>query len=375
MWAERSLAAVWRSVASGHLQTEACLEAALVAALEHPEVFARLAAHLEWKVPAGQPQITTQDVVASGRTDVTLTWQAAAGSSPRRIVLELKVDAPPDTAQIEKYLRDGADVIAIARFTRPSTASVRVGGRFLGTTTWRRIRALTWIGGQPPLPLLQLYELLDATRVIMPNVSLPGLMGMSSSWLIWTIFREWSLRAAQIAVDDFAAAGFKCVTREGARGRIGFEEAHERYVARLWPPPIRGDWLKVYVGLFAGRPGDPTLVEGVPDFFFALHVDPGMSFGQQALGDAGFGVAATTWHNRAGTGVLREVRLGTWEVLRARSSALQLVQAADQEAAFLAWMRERVAEWITDGVMAAVARLDIATRATAGAPADTDDNN
>ena len=125
----------------------------------------------------------------------------------------------------------------------------------------------------------------------MPNVSLPGLMGIVSSWHAWVTFREWSKRAANTIADDYCAAGHTWVVRAGTKGRVGFEESYERYAARLWPPPMRKDWLKIYVGIFTGRPDDPTLVEGVPDLFFAPHVNPEMLFGQQLQTNAEFKAA------------------------------------------------------------------------------------
>lgn len=358
---------------SEHLRTEACLEAALVAALEDSAVFAALAAHLGWSFPTGQPTITTQDAVTAGRTDVMLTWPSSSGAEPYRIVLELKVDAPPDADQVEKYLGSGADVIAIARFQRRIQINTINGKRFRGTTTWRRIRELKWSNGAPPLQLLQLHELLDATGVIMPNVSLPGLMGIVSSWHAWVTFREWSKRAANTIAEDYCASGHNWVVRAGTKGRVGFEESYERYAARLWPPPMRKDWLKIYVGIFTGRPDDPTLVDGVPDFFFALHVDPKMLFGQQLQTDAEFKAAVKAWQKRKGGEPMREYNPGEWEVLRARSSALQLAQAQDQERVFVEWMQACAQEWRSDGIVAAIAKLDVATRSATGKATENDE--
>lgn len=364
---------MWRAVMSEHLRTEACLEAALVAALEDSAVFAALVAHLGWSFPQGQPTITTQDVVTAGRTDVMLTWPSVSGAEPYRIVLELKVDAPPDAEQVEKYLESGADVIAIARFQRPVPIKTINGKRFRGTTTWRRIRELKWSNGAPPLQLLQLYELLDATGVIMPNVSLPGLMGIVSSWHARAAFKEWSQRAATAATEDFCAAGYDWIVRAGSKGRVGFEESYERYAARLWPPPRRKDWLQIYVGVFVGRTDDPTLVEGVPDLFFALHVNPAMLFGQQLQTNAEFKAAVRAWQKRKGDEPMREYNPGKWEVLRARSSTLQLAQVQDQEQAFATWMQARAKEWLSDGIVAAIAKLDVATRSATGKATENDE--
>ncbi|KYF89937.1 hypothetical protein BE17_17460 [Sorangium cellulosum] len=371
MWAERVLASVWRSASAGHLQTEACLEAAIVAALEDPEVLRRLADHLHWSLPEGDPRISTQEVVAEGRTDVTLTWPKASSSEPvYQLVLELKANAPPNQGQVEKYLRDGADVVGVARFQRPANIVVPGGGRFLGIVTWRRIRDF-WREGAP-LPLRQLHHLLDATGVTMPNITLPGMTSLVSSWTAWGIFREWSLRAAAEVAGDLKKAGHTWVLRSGNKGKRGFDERYERYAARLWPPPMRGDWLYLFVGLFVGRDNDPVSVEGVPDLFLALHVDPDKSMGQLLQKDAKLAAAVAKWKKRSGN-VLREFRPGEWEVLRARTSALELVQSAEQETEFLAWMRARAKEWVDDGILAIVAKADAATRKTIGEASEPED--
>ena len=80
VWGERALAAVWRSATTRHQRMEACLEAAPAAALEEPEVLRRLAERLRWTLPEGSPEISTQDVVGDGRTDITLTWPEGWGA-------------------------------------------------------------------------------------------------------------------------------------------------------------------------------------------------------------------------------------------------------------------------------------------------------
>jgi hypothetical protein len=88
--AEQTLAALWRAGSAGSLQREACLEASLAAVLEDPRVFPRLMDHLGWKVPSGMPEVTTQDRIDGGRTDIALKWE-----NGHRLVIELKVGEAP----------------------------------------------------------------------------------------------------------------------------------------------------------------------------------------------------------------------------------------------------------------------------------------
>jgi hypothetical protein len=369
MWAEESLASVWRSASARHLQTEACLEAGLVGALEIPEVLRRLADHLNWSLPEGQPIISRQDVVRTGRTDVTLTWSdGRRAKRPYQLVLELKVGDPPDDAQIRKYLRDGKDVAAVARFVRPISIPDIDGHRMLGVVPWRRIRNLSWDGA--PLPLVQLHHLLDATGAAVPNITLPGLTGFMSSWSAWEIFHEWSVQAASAVAEDFGKANYRWVSKKGKKGRRSFDSHHERYVARLWSPPARADWLYVFMGLFVGREGDPVLVEGVPDLFFALQVDPTKAMGRRLQQDGNLKAAVDRWTSRDDL-VRREFWPGEWEVLRARASAVDLVKTTEQETKFAEWMRVRAQEWIDDEILDCIQKADVATRGAVGkAPAE-----
>lgn len=371
VWVERSLAAVWSAARGGNLRTEACLEAALAAALEAPQVFSRLAAHVGWTAPEGHPTISTQDTVTSGRSDIRLTWEVNA--KQYQLVLELKVDAPPDRAQIEKYLDAGADVVAVARFARPLSIGTSTGGRFLGTVTWRQIRSLRWQDGPVPVALAQLFQLIDVTEVAVSLVTLPGLTGFVASWHAWTALREWANHAAEVIVADLASTPFACVQREGKKGRLSFDDRDNRYGALIWPPPWRGDLLQIVLGTYAGRPGDPTIVDGVPDLLLTLIVDPKSHFSKQLETNGACVTAIAKWRGRdqLPAGGLREFRPGSWEIVRARATALPLVQEQDQEGWFKTWIRTRIEEWRGDGVLDALGALEKATRSGAGpAPAE-----
>jgi hypothetical protein len=366
VWAERALTSVWRSVSAAHYQTEACLEAALVSALEAPEVLQRLATHLGWCIPSEPPTITTQDKLHDGRSDVTLTWK---GQDAKRLILELKVDGPPERRQIKKYLSRHADVAAIARFWRPTQIAARGPGKFLGVFTWRQIRELPWDDSLRPLPLRQLFHLLDATGVIMPNITLAGLTGLVSSWTVRDRIRDWARQAAEPIASEFAVAGLDWVFREGAKGPVKIDKRSGRYAVALRPSQARSDSLFVFAGMFVGcdegHDGERVLVEGVPDLFFALHVDPGKEMGEQLANDSALKEAAKRWQKREGN-VQREYFPGQWEVLRARESAFELLKATKQDEMFHGWLCNRAHEWVEDGVLQRVAEIGRATRDSVG---------
>jgi hypothetical protein len=361
-----SLAKVWKAARGAHEQPEACLEAALAAALECPSVLRRIAEAAGWALPLGAYVVSTQDVVAEGRTDITLAWPGY------RLVLELKVGDPPAAEQVEKYLIEGADVVAVARSTRRIDPA-RGTGRFLGVVTWRSLRDLDVTDA--PLAFHQLHHLIDAMEVAVPNITLGGMVGLSSSWDAWQQLRGWSIAAADDVADDFRAAGHAWVGRHRPKGPHSFEENNKRYAAGLWPPPLRADYLKVLLGIFVGREQDPTLVEGVPDLLFFLHVDPRGRLGRELRADSVFCAAAETWRKRDQPShrTRREFLPGedNWEIMRARVSGLELLQEKNQELYVKDWLKTRGREWIEDGVLARLGALESETRPEVGPGAET----
>ena len=212
-------------------------------------------------------------------------------------------------------------------------------------------------------------------EVAVPNIALNGLIGLSASWHAWQTFRGWSQVAAGDVARQFEKAGLHWVPRHGTKGPYSFEENHERYAAVLWPPPMRADYLKLFMGVFVGRPQDPPLVEGVPDLVFILHVDPNRALGKQLRTDADFLAAVETWRKRdAENGRTRREfwpEKDSWEILRGRLSGLELVQSGEQEAVFKAWMLDRAKELLADGVMARLTKLEADTRANVGSEIET----
>lgn len=366
--------AYWRAT-QGLLPREGFLEDALAAALEDAEVWARLVDHLGWGqlVPREAPQVSTQDVVADGRTDIRLTWPEAPP-----LVLEIKVSDPPTVAQVTKYLEHGTRVAAIA--TYPALLRVAPGhlGRFLGVITWRRIRDLDWPGA--PLILRQLHRLLDQMEVAVPQLTLPALTGMVASASAWDVLDEWSFQSIRAVREVFAQAGMPCEQKDTPKGKVRIEYAHQRYAYWLWPPPWRADMFSFVVGLFLGRPLEPLCIDGVPDLMLTIHVQPESPLGQALRGDSLFRQAVMAWVDQDEHTELREYRPvdGLWEIVRARASSVALLRAPDQGAALVAWMTTCAQAWVAHGIIARLAELERQTRPATGIgerPAVTVDND
>ncbi|WP_437507283.1 hypothetical protein [Sorangium sp. So ce1099] len=351
---ERLLARSWERAHRQLLQKEGFLEDALAAALEEPIVWERLIAHVGWteRVPAGVPSVTTQDRVTEGRTDITLTWP-----SGHRIALELKTDEPPSAGQIEAYMRSGLDVIAVAKLPAHIKVADVPGRQFLGVITWSRIRELDW--KDAPLELRQLHQLLDATKVIMPKISQAALEGLVLSWNTWEALQEWARKGMEAAKSVIAQGGLQCVHRQKPRERVSADMTHERLVWWMWPPPWQDDCLAIYAGLFMGRPLVPVTQPSLPDLMLALHVNPTSRRGILLRTDAEWTTAASEWTRQPPNGVLRELLLGPadWEMLRCRSSSLEIVDAADPGEQLVEWTQRRAQEWVDAGIVGRLAEL------------------
>src|SRR5690242_17423010 len=102
--ADDLLARAWRRAIGRQVASEGFLEDALAAALEHPVVWPALAGHLDWQLrdlPLIAPQVQTQNRGTFGRTDIELTWP---GTAEPTLIFELKVQAPPELEQVQRYL-------------------------------------------------------------------------------------------------------------------------------------------------------------------------------------------------------------------------------------------------------------------------------
>jgi hypothetical protein len=331
---------------------EAFLEAALAAALEHPEVWRRFVAKVGWGTINGwahvaePPAVDTQDDVVGGRTDITLRWH---GQAP--IVLELKIHEPPLASQVETYLAT-AHVAAVAKHVTHLPVRHHAVHRWLGVVAWQRFREFDWPGA--PLVLRQLHHLIDTLGVSMPRIHLHALSGMLASWDAWSTFDGWSLHASRLVAGAWSPAGLALVTRNKRQPPI--EQKHARYAYLLWRNPWSWDvQLGAYAGLYVGRPATPTLVEGLPDLLLTLHVNPASAVAKALEADPQFGAAITTWLGR-GSDATREVSPvdSKWEFVRVRASVLTLLAAENQQQTFNDWFRARAAEFVADGIIARV---------------------
>jgi hypothetical protein len=366
--AERLLGRFFHYATHANVPREAFLEASLAAALEHPEVWQRFVAKVSWATldgwahVAAPPKVDTQEEVTGGRSDITLRWP---GHTP--VVLELKIHDPPAAEQVETYLA-GAHVAAVAKHVAHLPVRGHATHRWLGVVPWQRFRELDW--PDAPLVLRQLHHLIDTLGVAMPRIHLHALSGMLSSWDAWNTFDGWSLHAAHGVIQRWSPAGLMLVSRNKRQPPI--ESKYQRFAYLLWRTPW--SWsvqLGAFVGLYMGRPATPTLVEGLPDLFLALHVSPTSAVATALQQDASFATAVTKWLARGGE-VTREHRPADskWEFVRARASVLPLLGAPDQQKAFQDWFQARAAELVEDGIIARVAAAASCAPATPEAPGD-----
>lgn len=355
---EKILARAWRRAQSRKLEKEGFLEDALAAALEAPGVWNRLVAHLGWSdiVSSIQPEITSQDWLEEGRTDILLTWEDGY-----KLALELKVNSLPPRNQIEQYLKSGVDVAAISRASASIDVEVPAGRRFLGVVPWSRIRELDW--GEAPLPLIQLHYLLDVTEVAMPRITEQALTGILASWNIWNALESWSWKGMEAVQRALEKGNFNCVFQGKKGDHVKVDATHQRLVWWIFPRPWSSDAFAVYGGLFMGRPGDPVSVEGFPDLLLALHVQPDSPRGLLLREDEMFERAVKKWKSRGDDlACTREFcpASASWEILRCRTSSKSVADhEADQGLAMISWMKERAEEWVHDGIAGRLAELAV----------------
>lgn len=356
---ELLVAEAWRLARSEHAREEAVLEVAFAAALEEPSTWPRLAHHFGWKtVPITPPKVTTQDVVPGGRTDITLTWPNA-----RRLTLELKVWDHPTPEQVQLYLDAKLDVVAVAALFGMINVQVPTTQQFLGVITWRQIHAMVKAWPEAPLVVRQFASLLENMGVAMPKLSLAALQGVVASWDAWSTLEDWIHKATGEVEKTLTKGGLACVRKDGPKNWVRIDERreHRRYVGWTWPPPWKDDeQFGFCAGLRMGTPELPLQVEGVPELMLCLHVSPNCAIGKALRTDPQLDAAAKVWRQRTDLAtVIREwiPTSAAWSILRARSSAVDILYAEDQGERLASWMRQRAQEWIDDGVIAQTASL------------------
>ncbi len=354
--AEQTLARVWRCGSSAVLLREAALEAALAAALEHPDVWPRLREVLRLDAyPARSPSVTTQDRVETGRTDVTLEWPSA------KLVLELKAGWPPSAEQVRAYLQAGADVVAIAKHPGYLDVAVPAGRAFHGVVTWASIRKIEIPGA--PLEWRQLQLLIDELEVAVQRMTRDGLQAIVGSWSVRDAIKAQTYPALEAVRDGLTRAGLSCVLKEkrGAAVKMQDQTEHGLLVWWTWPAPWDDDMFATYTGMVVARADMPPLVSGLPDLILGLHLRPDSTFGRRVRQDAQLREIADRWAARPASGdIRREVVLDApeWTLIRARASTFSVLQAGDQAASISEWMLLRLEEWIADGLVARLAALD-----------------
>lgn len=357
--AEYLLAKIWNRVQGGIQQKEGVLEDALAAALEAHGVWEKLHAHLRLSndIPNDFPNVSTQEVVEEGRTDITLRW-----SNGYSLVLELKIGDSPGKDQIARYLRSDSDVIAIARLPGHKAVHELDGRKHLGVFTWSNLRQLDWENA--PLEWRQLLRLLDATGVVVGKVNTTELEGIVQSWNAWDKLEVWSQKGMLAVQQLLEKEQLPWAWKDKAGQRVKVDSSYERLVWWISHQPWQDDSLAIYAGFFVGRVRnaklDAVLNGNLPDLMLSFHVNPESPRGQRIRTDPQLQNALAKWTSRAATGsVAREPRLDgiTWEVIRCRESSRILVDARDPGTKVVEWMEQRAMEWIEDGIVQRITEL------------------
>jgi hypothetical protein len=235
--ADHLLARAWERARQQILPSEGFLEDALAAALEHPAAWPRLVEHFGWgdRLPHATPTISTQRADTWGRTDIELAWRDR--DSPI-VVFELKVQAPPTSEQISRYLaRENNVLIGIGAWS--NAAALRADlpiahvDRLIDVVTWNQLRHLTW--RDAPLEIRQFQHLLDAIGVAVPRTDEQQLVGLTTALPLLPLLDSWILAGLAEARDV-------C---------IGVELG----VARPIPPRFDNGW---YAGYLKGSSPLPT---------------------------------------------------------------------------------------------------------------------
>jgi len=276
--------------------------------------------------------------------------------------LELKAGDPPGKEQIERYLRSGIDVLAIARLPGHANVEPIKERKYLGVETWSHIRNLEWT--EAPLEWRQFLHLLDATGVVVKNVDCVELEGIVRSWNAWDKLEAWSRQGAAAVEELFKTKDLPWASRSRKGERMSVDTSHERIVWWISHVPWQDDALAIYSGLFVGRVRDakPDRVtdSSLPDLMLAFHVNPASERGKRIRSDPKLQNALAKWTGRnAEVGARREPRLdgSTWEIIRCRESSRILAAAPDPGTTLVKWMEDRAKELLDDKIVQRITEI------------------
>ena len=276
--------------------------------------------------------------------------------------LELKVGDAPGKDQIERYLRSGIDVLAIARLPERIDVQAINGRKFLGLVTWSQLRNLQW--PEAPLVWCQFLHLLDVMGVVVKKVEYTELQGIVQSWNAWDILEAWSKKGMVAVQQLIEKEKLPWAYKDKDGQRVKVDSSYERLVWWISHQPWQDDALAIYAGFFVGRlrdaKPDPVLHDSLPDLMLSFHVNPESPRGKLIRTDPQLQNALAKWTSRAATGsVVREPRLdgSTWEVIRCRESSRILLEAPDPGTKVVEWMEQRAQEWIDDGIVQRITKL------------------
>lgn len=343
-WSDRTIAKIWRKAGGG--QPEGCLEYALLSVLETPGGWHLIRERLGvGGLPADVPYVVRQTTRGDSRSDITLKWSSRA----RPLVLELKVWEPPSGSQVDKYLRQGCDVVSVAAF--PGRTKPRRLGQatYFGVVSWRGVVARA---ESEPLVLAQLRGLAEEVGVSGRPITKQGLVGMVDSWGVWEAMEPILWGGTKRAQSLLHGADPYWRHKRSRKPKVS--RAWGRFQFWLWNVP--GEAGTVEAWAYCGLQMTETLATG-PDLVFAIQVDPG----HRCRTNVGLLEAVQAWRagEPAAGGARRrqaDISAQSWVLVESRRPAVAaLAEVEDPGAGFVAWVEEEVNALIADDVVVRLA--------------------
>lgn len=140
-------------------------------------------------------------------------------------------------------------------------------------------------------------------------------------------------------------------------GRPGFDNGW--YAGRLdGQSPIPPEFV-LWGGLILEDPSYPALSDGLPDLTFHLEIDAQTSLNQRMQDDDALTYAITSWIVAAPETEVRADHRAPeeWGILSVRMSSAALLGAADQQQAFVHWLRDSARSMAEHGILGQIVTL------------------
>ncbi len=223
--------------------------------------------------------------------------------------------------------------------------------RLLDVVTWAQIRQLNW--NETPIELRQLHYLLDAMGVTIPRAKEQQFRGLITSLPLWPMLDTWIPKGLSEVRKVCTSVGMATAKP----GRPGFDNGW--YAGRLdGQSPIPPEFV-LWGGLILEDPSYPALSDGLPDLTFHLEIDAQTSLNQRMQDDDALTHAITSWIVAAPETEVRADHRAPeeWGIPSVRMSSAALLGAADQQQAFVHWLRDSARSMAEHGILGQIVTL------------------